>query len=266
MKPTDGIAPRIETSMRSSNPWLFLSPHLDDAVLSCGALVQSALGRREIKVVTVFTEASNPPHTHAAKSFMRQCAAVDADSLFSARRAEDRQVLANLGVKFVHLGAADALYRQREGWPSAIYNVSRLVPELVHRYPTYRFDIAYGRVSKGDATLIASLQATVRHLMAVTSAELVFAPIGVGRHVDHLITRSIGAEFPDQVVYYSDFPYNQHHRVDDQFVETNGLVPWTWAEHLLAKQRLIRGYVTQARALFPDGNIPIVSEVYYSAA
>jgi LmbE family N-acetylglucosaminyl deacetylase len=257
---------RVRDSMTSDEPWLFLSPHLDDAILSCGALLQAEVGHRELMVATVFTEASAPPHTHAAKSFMRQCSAIDARSLFAERRDEDQQVLSDLGVGFVHLGAADALFRRRSGLPNPINSVGRLVPELVHRYPTYRFDIAYGRVSRGDVELISSLQRQVRALMVQTNAELVFSPIGVGRHVDHLITRTIGAEFPDQVVYYSDFPYNQNHSVDVQFTESNGLLPWTRDEELPAKEKLIRGYGTQADALFPDGRIPVAPEMYYFAS
>ena len=259
------ITRRIQKSMNSANSWLFLSPHLDDAILSCGALVQAEAKRREITVATLFTEASHPPHTHAAKAFMRQCASGDADSLFAARRAEDQRVLSGVGAQSIHFGLADALYRRREG--SGIFaKLGRLVPELIHRYPTYRFDIAYGRVSKGDKHLIALLQAHVRDLIAVMDAELLFCPLGVGNHVDHVITRTIGSAFPEKVVYYSDFPYNQSHREDDAFISTNYLARWTWSENLAAKRPLIRSYVTQADALFTSGNIPIASEVYYSAS
>src|SRR5262249_58311137 len=86
--------------------------------------------------------------------------------------------------------------------------LGRLCPELVHRYPTYRFDIARGRVSRGDHPLVERLAGDVSELVARTGAELVFCPVGVGRHVDHLITRTVGGRFPDRVVYYSDFPYN----------------------------------------------------------
>jgi LmbE family N-acetylglucosaminyl deacetylase len=263
---TTNSAGRVPKAMTSDSPWLFLSPHLDDAILSCGALMQAQVAHRELTVATIFTEASPPPHTHAAKSFMRQCEAGDAGALFDGRRDEDKRVLSDLGVSFVHLGAEDALFRRRSGLARSSNRTGRLLPELVHRYPTYRFDIALGRVSKGDAALISSLQRQVHALMEQTKAELVFSPIGVGRHVDHLITRTLGTEFPDQVVYYSDFPYNQNQGVDGQFTSDHRLSPWSWNEDLPAKGRLIRGYGTQADALFPDGNIPVAPEIYYSAS
>jgi len=257
---------RVRESMKSDQPWLILSPHLDDAILSCGALLQAEVGHREIVVATVFTESTPPPHTHAAKTFLRQCSAIDADALFAERRDEDRQVLSELGVKSVHLGCADALFRRRSGFSRQLTSAGKVLPELVHRYPTYRFDIARGRVSKGDNELATALHRQVQELIDQTDAELIFSPIGVGRHVDHLITRTVGAAFPEQVVYYSDFPYDQHHAADAQFIYRHGLTPMTWDEDVSAKAKLIRGYGTQADALFTDGNIPVAPEIYYAAS
>ena len=48
-----------------------------------------------------------------------------------------------------------------------------------------------------------------------------------------------------QVVYYSDFPYNQQHQADGGFIRRHGL--------------------TQVRALFRDGRIPVVPELYFLA-
>jgi LmbE family N-acetylglucosaminyl deacetylase len=253
---------RVEDSLETKGTWLFLSPHLDDAVLSCGALIGSAARHRKIVVATLFTECSPPPHTRAARSFLRQCSAPDADSLFAARRGEDAAVFTDLGVQFLHLGATDALFRKREGLVGTS-SLGRKVPELVHRYPTYRFDIALGRVSPGDASLISEMRGKIAGLAEQHDAELVFCPAGVGRHVDHLITRSVGEGFPDHVVFYSDFPYDQTSQADVAFLRRNNLSPWVWTEEIPSKHRRIRQYATQADALFPDGTIPLAPEIYY---
>lgn len=148
--------------------------------------------------------------------------------------------------------------------PEPVEWLGNLVPELVHRYPTFRFDIAKGRMSRGDRLLVRQLRARVAELMSRTAAGLVFCPVGVGRHVDHLITRAVGDVAGDRTVYYSDFPYNQSAEVDPAFLATRDLVPWTWDEGIGAKERLIRGYRTQADALFPAGSVPAAPEVYYS--
>lgn len=255
----------LDTALADRSPVLFLSPHLDDAVLSCGALIESVKRTCPVTVATLFTEATRPPHTHAATSFLRQCGAADAAGLFHARRREDRDVLREMEVDHVHFGETDALFRQRAGGRVG-ERLGRLLPELVHRYPTYRFDIARGRVARGDRAMIDALVARVAGLIRSTGARVVFAPVGVGRHVDHLITRSVGARQQVAAIYYSDFPYNLALTPDRAFLERHRLTPWSWRDGIRAKQRLIRGYRTQVDALFPDGDIAAVPELYFEPA
>jgi LmbE family N-acetylglucosaminyl deacetylase len=255
------LPPRLDASLSTDGGWLFLSAHLDDAVLSCGALMAEFAPRRPVTVATLFTAATPPPHTRAARSFLRQCAVTDSAALFADRRAEDRDVV--LGGEHVHLHEVDALFRRR-AVPGPVAQLAGLLPELVHRYPTFRYDIAKGRVSRGDRALLGQLRDRVAGLVTRTGAELVFCPVGVGRHVDHLITRAVGTVAGDRVVYYSDFPYNLAAEADPAFLAARDLVPGTWDEGIGAKERLIRGYRTQADALFPDGRVPAVPEVYYA--
>lgn len=260
-----GPLERLGTATSSGARCVFLSPHLDDAVLSCGALMRTLAPRSEIHVVTVFTEITDGPHTRAARSFLRQCGhgdAIDGSALFAARRDEDRAVLGSLGVGHEHLGVPDALFRRR-AVPQALGRLARVLPELDHRYPTFRFDIALGRVSRGDRALGTDLAARLEARLA--GADLVFAPLGVGRHVDHLLTRTLGAGHPDRVVYYSDFPYDQAHPRDEDFLRRHGLRAWRHDEGITAKADLIRGYGTQADALFPSGVIPAAPETYFAA-
>ncbi|WP_240691616.1 PIG-L family deacetylase [Arthrobacter sp. CAU 1506] len=254
---------RIASAVSADDPWLFLSPHLDDAVLSCGALIEAEATRREVTVATIFTESAPPPHTRSARTFMRLARVEDAAALFEARRAEDLAVLRDLGVKYLHLGATDAIYRRRK--PAAAPDLlARFLPELVHTYPTYRFNIVRGRISRGDRRLMAELRSQVAWLMKQTQAELIFCPLGVGRHVDHLVARALGTAFPEQVVYYSDFPYNQSAEPDAAFLTQHQLEPWLWDQGLEAKEHWIRQYDTQADALFPDGRIPAAPESYFA--
>ncbi|MFF2843261.1 PIG-L deacetylase family protein [Paenarthrobacter sp. NPDC057981] len=255
---------RVERSLAGDSPWLFLSPHLDDAVLSCGALIEAQAQDRQIIVATLFTEASPAPHTRAARSFMSQCTVRDAGELFRARQSEDRAVLEAMGVQPLHLGEVDALFRRRMK-PAKLGSSAwdRLLPELTHRYSTYRFDIALGRVARGDQKVIRRLRDDIAGLMARTKAELLFCPAGVGKHVDHLITRDLGKEHEESLVMYSDFPYDLVSQADEKHLERIGYVPWTWDVGLTAKAERIRQYATQADALFPSGEIPVRPETYY---
>lgn len=255
---------RLETAAASGGRCVFLSPHLDDAVLSCGALMRHLAPRGEIEVLTLFTEMTPGPHTRAARSFLRQCGHPDAEELFAARRAEDRAVLDGLGVAHDHLGLPDALFRRRDA-PAPVTALGRWLPELNHRYPTFRYDIARGRVSRGDRGLVADVARRLGPRLA--DVDLVFCPLGVGRHVDHLLTRAVGEHRPDRVVYYSDFPYDRVHGPDTDFLRRRGLRSWRQPDGTApGKDDLIRAYGTQADALFPSGTIPDAAETYFAAS
>ncbi len=250
----------LSAAVAAGDPILVLSAHLDDAVLSCGALLSALVRRCPITVVTVFTAAGPPPHTRAARSFLRQCAVPDAAGLFAARQAEDDEVLTALGAEWRHLGVTDALFRPRRV-PTALCGLGRRVPELAHRYPTYRYDIAKGRVARADRALPQALADE----LADVEAAVVLAPIGVGAHVDHLITRRAAELLGRPVLRYSDFPYDLRAGVDRAYVARHGLSAWSWDAELPAKEKLIRGYGTQVDALFPGGEIPLRPETYFEA-
>jgi hypothetical protein len=85
---------------------------------------------------------------------------------------------------------------------------------------------------------------------------------------DRVLVRQLRARVVELVsrtaaIYYSDFPYNQFAEAAPAFLAARDLVPWTWDEGIGAKERLIRGYRTQADALFPAGRMPAAPEVYY---
>ena len=93
---------------------------------------------------------------------------------------------------------------------------------------------------------------------------LVLAPLGVGGHVDHVLVRTRRrAQRNPQLVYYSDFPYNQHRSADDDFIRRNGLVEAQWSQLPEAKAELIQAYPSQAHAMFPSGQIPLVPEIFF---
>ena len=90
-----------------------LSPHLDDAVLSCGALMNHARTETSVTVVTFFTEGAAPPYTYSVDVISTNAGDRTANSLFLARRAEDQAVLEGAGISYVHVGLKEILFRRR---------------------------------------------------------------------------------------------------------------------------------------------------------
>lgn len=232
-----------------------LSPHLDDAVLSCGGLLAVLARSGTVLVATVFSASSPPPHTRAARSFLRQCSAADAGDLFAARRAEDAQVVESLGAEPVHLGLADALFRRARGGTA----LARVLPELGACYPTYRLDIARGRLSRRDPVTAPVLAGLLAGALPLSEASTVLAPVGVGRHVDHLLVRRAAELLPREVTYYRDQPY------DFRGAPAPPPPPgarWEFPAPA-SKPALVRGYRTQVLALFGEQGVPPLPEAFY---
>jgi LmbE family N-acetylglucosaminyl deacetylase len=254
---------RVTEAIEQGVPLVVLSPHLDDAVFSCGALLIYASGRTTVTVATLFTEAHPPPYTFSARRSLHLAGAPgDAEALYRQRRAEDRAVLDLLGITCVHAGLTDALFRLRcDGRGRKRW--AWLLPELEHMYPFYRVNVVSGRIARADVGALREVRDVIQRL-ACPGRELVLAPLGVGGHVDHVLVRTAAEHSGARVAYYSDFPYNLRHQAVPAFVRHRGLVEERWSRQLDAKAELVSAYQTQATALFPGGRIPRVPEVFFS--
>lgn len=259
---TDPLTAAIDDGL----PLVVLSPHLDDAVLSCGALMMHASRRVPVTVVTFFTEAGHRPYTLSARRYLRQVGEPDAQTLYRDRRAEDRAVLDRLGVSWRHLGLTEGLFRRRTRPATRRARIAgRILPELDHVYPTYRLHLASGRIAADDTGTLRSIQDAVESL-AAGHPGLLLAPSAVGGNVDHLLVRAAVERAGTPAAFYSDFPYNQHHAVDPGFARRTALVETVWERELAAKASLVKAYRTQVGAMFPRGVVPLVPEIYLLAS
>lgn len=86
-----------------------LSPHFDDAVLSCWALLE---GPDDVTVVNVFT--ASPPIGTSPPWWDRATEASDPVERMRERREEDAAALALVGRSSVHIGLLDDQYRHGE--------------------------------------------------------------------------------------------------------------------------------------------------------
>jgi LmbE family N-acetylglucosaminyl deacetylase len=169
---------------------LVLSPHLDDAVLSCGGRIADAVARgRRALVVTVFTadEPAAPPSPFAAD--LRRWWRLPAGEVMAARRREDEAALARLGAELLHLGLPEAPYRlAADGRP--FYD---------------RLERLFGEPDPEDRD---ALGAVLRErLAALPPAALRIAPLGVGGHVDHRLVRAAAEADGAPCACYEEFPY-----------------------------------------------------------
>jgi LmbE family N-acetylglucosaminyl deacetylase len=242
----------------SGRPCLAISPHLDDAGLSVGAWLASLAEICPVVVATVFSAAAPEPHSWIADWVVRKNGYQDAAELYQERRKEDSEVLSSLSLTPLHLGLPDAIFRRTQ-----VARWSR------PNYPTLKYDAMSGRVARADRSLPIEIAGLIGGLIAQYKPALVVGPLGIGRHVDHLIVRdavrraglddSTGCQF----VYASDQPYALTAAQDPLFVRAAGLSPYSWTEGREEAIAALAGYRTQIPILYPDGVIPVAPEVIW---
>ena len=221
---------------------IVVSPHLDDAALSCGGgITRLTRAGASVAVVTIFT-ADQPLGEPLSPLARRSHASWGVgDQPFAIRRAEDRSAIQLLGAEAAHLGLLDAIYRRsRSG--EALYTDPLAVPAP---------DDVEGFLPR----LAASLRD--RGVGASPDA-VVFCPAGTGGHVDHVLTRRAVEQITDaeKIVYYDEYPYSS--RTGAQRTAADN--PGTWplcelplsAEELQVRIGAIGSYTSQLRGLFPS--------------
>ena len=252
--------------IKEKTPCYFVSPHFDDAALSAGGLMAHlAKSGVPITVATIFTK-SDEPATLSAKKFLRLSGFDgDAASLFRARTEEDMKAFSILGIKPVHLGFVDALWRKIPS-PNLVQKIlGGLLPEFVHVYPIYRLLVASNKISPRDRETKKEITSVLSGLAGTGNRFFVFCPLGLSSHVDHILTRDACLmAFGERVILWSDFPYNIRSAAKPKEIAKIGTFAFEWKENFSEKRKMIEAYRSQVSGLFPEGRIPEESEIYYT--
>jgi LmbE family N-acetylglucosaminyl deacetylase len=168
---------------------VYLSPHLDDAVFSCGGLIARQVAAGD--TVTVLTICAGDPPEGQLSDLARALHltwGVD-DSPVKSRREEDRAACARLGASPIHLDIPDAVYRSH--------------PSSEPVYPS--FDDVFGRLHPAESELLDELTRSL--VDRVSTEDALYVPLGIGRHVDHQLARLAAENLDRSLRYYRDMPY-----------------------------------------------------------
>jgi LmbE family N-acetylglucosaminyl deacetylase len=221
---------------------LYLSPHFDDAILSCGGLIHAQ--RQAGEQVGVLTLCAGLPGRNARSPLARR---YEADWRGSGggmviRRAENASALSSWGVSSWDGSARDAIYRNGTGAPY---------------YPT-REDLFGEPHPQDPAALLPLWETEVKQIASEHGrAVLLYAPLGVGGHVDHELTRRLAQHMGEAgwaVRFYEDYPYVE--LTPDGIPEALARFgPHTWisqtfAIDVRAKIEAVRSYRTQIGRVF----------------
>lgn len=180
--------------------WIYLSPHFDDVVYSCGGMIWEQ--GRSGQAVEVWTVCAGGPAAGAELSgFACQLHArwQTGQEAVSVRLAEDEAAVGLLGAGSRYWDLPDCIYRRLPGggW---LVNGEEDLWRPVH--PEEQ-----GLVDRLADWLAAGLQSA----RSLKDTRLV-SPLTLGNHVDHFLTRAAAEKAARQagisLWYYPDYPYS----------------------------------------------------------
>jgi LmbE family N-acetylglucosaminyl deacetylase len=217
---------------------LFLSPHLDDAVLSCGGVIHRlrAQGERVIIVTAMAGDPSAPlPESPVLQSIRAQWNGAEESvlSAVAARRAEDAQAAYSLGAQVFHLPFSECAFRK------SLCGIG----DWVALYPEH--DSPFASISDADEARVALLEMR----LPFADITMLYAPLCVDNHVDHRLVRDwalvlSGYQGAPPLRLYEEYPH---------------------ARNKTALQRVYEHYRKQLPALAMEREVTSLDEVDLAA-
>jgi len=193
---------------------LYLSPHFDDAILSCGGLIarQTAEGERVV-IANICTATPDPSSLSPFARFQHDRwfdLNPDTDPI-TLRKAEDAAACAELGAEAVDLSELDCIYR-RNAAGKWLYTDEESLWATLH---------------PDDNT--TALGAVLERLRSNLKPDVIYAPLAVANHVDQQWVRAIAEGWTQDgwpVYFYEDYPYVE--QVEKLWQALNLPMPGQW--------------------------------------
>jgi len=174
---------------------IFLSPHPDDVIWSCGDLIISLLSNKKpVKIITLFDGEEEMGFFN--KEQWRNVANPE------IRIKENKQAMEYLSLKNISFHLNDASLR-KDSKGQFIYST---IDEIFKKNHSENEKI---------------LQFIIRKLKEFHRENYIYyAPLGIGNHIDHIITRRAILNInPSYLYWYREFPYD-HSLLKENFQES----------------------------------------------
>lgn len=198
--------------------WIYLSPHLDDAVLSAGGLIygQAQTGI-PVEIWTVMCGYAPAGEISPFAQFQHQMWGFQsAEEAVRSRRQEDENAARVLGATAVHLDFLDCIYRRGANGD-------------------WLYSTVFEPPLPDDAEIPKQIAEAVS--ARLLPDDIVVAQLSVGSHVDHVLVRQAADLLEGRVFYDIDIPYMFYRpeefeaksagmREETQFIGESGVQAW----------------------------------------
>lgn len=168
--------------------WIYLSPHLDDAVLSAGGLIyEQTKSGIPVEIWTFMAGApSDTEFSPFAELLHQQWGFSSAEETVQARRAEDRTAASLVGATTVHFDFLDCIYRRDEKGEWPYYEIYLPPQPMDANLPRQIADAITPRLNPDDVLV---------------------CQLSVGSHIDHVLVRQAAELLGWPLLYDIDVPY-----------------------------------------------------------
>ncbi len=214
--------------------WIYISPHFDDAVLSCGGLIWEQVQKGfPVEIWTICAgDAPSGRLSPLAISCHDQWGIKSAREVVAVRRLENQAAARVVGAETVDFSIPDCIYRRSpEG--KVIYSKDVFVS-----------------IDPGEKDLDADISAALAS--EIQPGDTLVSPLAIGGHLDHVLARLASERLDCPLWYYADIPYLiQHPEMMTAAVKGLRGTRYPVSQKALGVwQKGISAYATQIRMLF----------------
>lgn len=183
--------------------WIYLSPHLDDAVLSAGGLIYDQTNSGiPVEIWTLIAGVpTDTEYSPFAELLHYRWGFSSGEETFLARREEDRQAAAILGAKVLHFDFLDCIYRRDKNGEWPYYKITLPPHEMDADLPFQIAEAISARLKPDDPTRFNS------PIQRSELDDVLVCQLSVGSHVDHVLVRQAAELLGCPLIYDVDVPY-----------------------------------------------------------
>lgn|SRR5574341_45619 len=222
--------------------WIYLSPHLDDAVLSAGGLIyEQTTSGLPVEIWTLMS--GYPPDIPEGEysSFAQlqhiQWGFTSAVEGIRLRREEDKKAAAQVGARAFHFNFLDCIYRRGANGDWLYYDISDPPREEDAGLPSQIAEVISARIAPDDVLV---------------------CQLSVGSHVDHVLVRQAAELLGRPLLYDIDIPYlfEKPHELEPKAAGMKESVHLVTETGLRSWQEAILAYKSQIPTLGDSFNTP----------
>jgi len=226
---------------------IYISPHLDDAIFSCGGLIfEQVRSGIKVEIWTITAGIPDPYNLSEFAQMLHKRWGVETEAT-STRLAEDLKACKLVGAIPTHLNWFDCIYRFNN-------NADALIKE----------DDDLFTVNPEKALVNEIGKYLVKH---IPEDAQIITPIGLGGHIDHRLSYQAVKTSGLDALFYADYPYVTYDFKNNPQLETTH---WSRLPHVISEdglkawQKAVLAYSSQLSTFWKNkSEVQLAIKNYY---